>query len=165
MQEWKREYEKSKVLDQSRIKILRNGPRYLSQAWILAAMHRDYKNMINSKRINCENPLDRNFYREIFEEDEPTFVDLNIRYLLYGVLRGITASSNKSLFLQSLEERLNSKINNLIVISKLTTSHWVLHFLLDGIDDSLTIAIHGLPQVAVGVSCSNHSVRSPRDLP
>jgi hypothetical protein len=49
MQDWKREYEKSKVLDQSRIKILRNGPRSLSQAWILAAMHRDYKNMINSK--------------------------------------------------------------------------------------------------------------------
>lgn len=49
MQNWKREYENSRVLDQSRIKILHNGPKSLSQAWILAAMRRDYKNMINSQ--------------------------------------------------------------------------------------------------------------------
>ena len=41
--EWREEYQKMKVLTKYQMDLLKNGPKSLSQSWLLGAMHGDWK--------------------------------------------------------------------------------------------------------------------------
>ena len=42
---WRQEYKESKRLSKFQLEILENGPRSLSQSWILGAMHGEWRKM------------------------------------------------------------------------------------------------------------------------
>ena len=42
---WRQEFKDSKLLSKFQLEILENGPRSLSQSWILGAMYGDWKKM------------------------------------------------------------------------------------------------------------------------
>lgn len=41
--QWKTEYARSNDLNKTQLRILQEGPRSLSESWILGAMHYNYK--------------------------------------------------------------------------------------------------------------------------
>lgn len=41
--EWREEYQTMKVLTKYQMDLLKNGPKSLSQSWLLGAMHGDWK--------------------------------------------------------------------------------------------------------------------------
>ena len=44
-QQWKTEYKEMKNLKKEQIDVLENGPKSLTQAWMLSAMQYDYRRM------------------------------------------------------------------------------------------------------------------------
>ncbi len=53
---WRKEYLEMKAgLSKFQIQLLKEGPNQLAQAWILGAMHQDYKRMKGIKEEDTEN--------------------------------------------------------------------------------------------------------------
>ena len=57
---WREEYKSIKVLNSKQIELLDNGPKSLSQSWILGSMYNDWKRMKGIKEPdppNCQSSL------------------------------------------------------------------------------------------------------------
>jgi len=48
-EQWKTEYARSNDLNKTQLRILQEGPRSLSESWILDAMHYNYKRSKHSQ--------------------------------------------------------------------------------------------------------------------
>jgi hypothetical protein len=64
---WMEEYKAMKLsrLTKKQLDLLENGPHSLSQAWLLGAMHQDYKRIMGIKEKepkNCQSSL-KEFFR------------------------------------------------------------------------------------------------------
>ena len=66
---WREEYKSHKLLSKFQLEILENGPRSLSQSWILGAMHGDWRKMKGYKYPdppNCQSSFKQ--FNEIVKE-------------------------------------------------------------------------------------------------
>jgi len=46
---WREDYKSMKVLSKRQLELLENGPKSLSQSWLLQAMHQDWKRITGQK--------------------------------------------------------------------------------------------------------------------
>ena len=69
--QWRQEYLEMKGgLSQSQIRLLKEGPNQLSQAWLLQAMHNDYKQMKGIKETPSKESGVQTSMKEWFQNNK-----------------------------------------------------------------------------------------------
>ena len=64
---WREEYQGMKRLSKYQVELLQNGPKSLSQSWMMGAMHNDWKKKKGIKDPeppNCQSSLEEFYQRQ-----------------------------------------------------------------------------------------------------
>ena len=67
---WREEYQGMKVLTKYQVDLLKNGPKSLSQSWMMGAMHNDWKKKKGIKDPeppDCQSSL-QDFYKSMKDQ-------------------------------------------------------------------------------------------------